>query len=530
MLLSHGSSRSAGACRLSWRRAIEVFGEMLERAQHRERRHAAQRAQRAVQHRVAQVAQQRDRLPRGSRPPRCGRSPRRRASSRCGRACTCRRTRWRRTPSRSAPCCAMSTVSSNATMPPWPTIAPIGGEGFVVERRVELRLGKVGAERPADLHRADRPAGGRAAAEVVQQLAQRDAEGLLDQAAVLDVAGELERQACRASGPCRSRGRTAAPASRMIGTTGERDHVVDHRRLAEQALDRRQRRLEAHLAALAFQAFEQRGLLAADVGAGAAPHLEVERACRCRADACRAVRRPWPAAMAAFERALARADTRSAGRCSPAWRRRRRRRWSCPRSARTDRLPSACGRRTCRSRLRRRCRRRTSGGPRLPQHRLPLDAGREGRAAAAAQARVGHFLDDRLAGRSPARRASPRSRRAHVVVERQRIDDADAREGEALLVLEVRDLVRSGRGAGDALPPWRQAGVEQIGHVLQRDRDRRRCGPRGRDFDQRLEPEHAARAVAHDLDVDIAPGGFARRSRARPRRRRRESAVASRGT
>ena len=33
-----------------------------------------------------------------------------------------------------------------------------GGEGLVVERRVELRLRQVGAERTADLHRADRPA------------------------------------------------------------------------------------------------------------------------------------------------------------------------------------------------------------------------------------------------------------------------------------------------------------------------------------------------------------------------------------
>ena len=43
----------------SRRRQAEILREMLERAQHRERRHPAQRAQRAVQHRVAQVAEQR---------------------------------------------------------------------------------------------------------------------------------------------------------------------------------------------------------------------------------------------------------------------------------------------------------------------------------------------------------------------------------------------------------------------------------------------------------------------------------------
>jgi hypothetical protein len=39
---------------------------------------------------------------------------------------------------------------------------------------------------------------------------------------------------------------------------------------------RRQRRLGADLAALAFEAVEQRGLLAADIGAGADADLDVE--------------------------------------------------------------------------------------------------------------------------------------------------------------------------------------------------------------------------------------------------------------
>ena len=57
---------------------------------------------------------------------------------------------------------------------------------------------------------------------------------------------------------------------------GQRDQVVDHGRPAEQALVRRQRRLGAHLAAPAFEAFEQRRLLAADIGAGADAHFDVE--------------------------------------------------------------------------------------------------------------------------------------------------------------------------------------------------------------------------------------------------------------
>ena len=47
------------------------------------------------------------------------------------------------------------------------------GELLVVERRIELRLGDVSAERTAGLDGADRSAGGAAAAEVVEDLAQR---------------------------------------------------------------------------------------------------------------------------------------------------------------------------------------------------------------------------------------------------------------------------------------------------------------------------------------------------------------------
>jgi hypothetical protein len=42
-------------------------------------------------------------------------------------------------------------------------------------------------------------------------------------------------------------------------------------------LQRGQRRLGAHDAALAFDGFQQRGFFAADIGAGAHPHFQVER-------------------------------------------------------------------------------------------------------------------------------------------------------------------------------------------------------------------------------------------------------------
>ena len=92
-------------------------------------------------------------------------------------------------------CWARSTVSSNTTMPPWPTMPFCGGERLVVQR--QCRAGWPGNRRRAGRRPAPRASAGRVAVPppiVVDQLAQRQAEGLLDQAAVLDVAGELERQ------------------------------------------------------------------------------------------------------------------------------------------------------------------------------------------------------------------------------------------------------------------------------------------------------------------------------------------------
>ena len=57
---------------------------------------------------------------------------------------------------------------------------------------------------------------------------------------------------------------------------GERLGVVDRRRLAVEAEARRERRLEPRLALLAFERFEERGFLAADVGAVAVVIVQVK--------------------------------------------------------------------------------------------------------------------------------------------------------------------------------------------------------------------------------------------------------------
>src|SRR5262245_52416779 len=66
-----------------------------------------------------------------------------------------------------------------------------GGEGLVVEGRVEQRRRKVGAERTADLDGSDGPARCGAPANRVDQFAERDAERGLEQPAAFDVAREL---------------------------------------------------------------------------------------------------------------------------------------------------------------------------------------------------------------------------------------------------------------------------------------------------------------------------------------------------
>src|ERR1700733_8138885 len=66
-------------------------------------------------------------------------------------------------------------------------------ERLVVERRVEQGRREVSAKRSADLHGLHRTAGKTAAADVVDEFAEGDAERCLKKSAVFEVAGELDR-------------------------------------------------------------------------------------------------------------------------------------------------------------------------------------------------------------------------------------------------------------------------------------------------------------------------------------------------
>ena len=134
--------------------------------------------------------------------------------------------------------------------------------------------------------RADEAAGGAAeqdgarqaaggAAGERQQVAQGGAELHLVDTRPGHRAGQAEQLG--AGGVLGADRRVGAPAvAHDRQQVDQRLHVVDRGRLAEQARLGRIGRLAARLAAKSLQRVEQRGLFAADVGAGTAPHFDVE--------------------------------------------------------------------------------------------------------------------------------------------------------------------------------------------------------------------------------------------------------------
>ena len=132
------------------------------------------------------------------------------------------------------------------------------------------------------------------------------------------------------------------------------------------------------------------------------------------------------------------------------------------------------------------------------EHGLPLDAGREAGAAAAAQAGLGDFLDDlgRRHRQGLAQALQPVMR--FVVVERHRIDDAAAREGEPRLLREERDFL----GIAErqlVLPPERKPASKQASDIAGLDRAVSKAAAADVSTSTIGSREVcAARAVAHD--------------------------------
>jgi hypothetical protein len=86
-------------------------------------------------------------------------------------------------------------------------------KGFIVEGGIEQRTREVRAKRAADLHRAHGTAGKGAAADIIDQFAERNAEGDLEQATMSDIARELDRH--------RAAGAAHAEIGIGLGTAGQ---------------------------------------------------------------------------------------------------------------------------------------------------------------------------------------------------------------------------------------------------------------------------------------------------------------------
>ena len=134
-------------------------------------------------------------------------------------------------------------------------------------------------------------------------------------------------------------------------------------------------------------------------------------------------------------------------------------------------------------------------------HGLPLDARREARAAAAPKAGIGDRLDDGGRGHLERLAQALQTAMRFVVLERQRIGDAAAGKCEPLLLGEIGDRFDQ---AQIELVRRAEAPVENGFHVCGRNRAVADAAGRRLDLEQRFEPQQAARAVAHQLGVELA--------------------------
>ena len=379
-----------------------------------------------------------------------------------------------------------------------------GRVSLVVERNIPLRRRHIRAQRPAHLHRLDRPAAGRAAAVVEQQLAQRHTEGHLDQPAVADVARQLHQQrAARAAGAVIAVMRRAARQDERHA--GQRDHVVDHRGLAEQPLDGRQRRLGAHDAALAFQAFQHRRFFAAHIGARCLADVQVKRPPTAQHVGAQGTRRFGTAHRLAHRGHRVRvlgADVHIALR-GPHRQRGDRHAFDQQVGVALHHHAVGVGAGIALVGVAHHVLLRSSGGA----HRLPFQTGRKGRTTAPAQARLQHFVHH-LGARHTERPAQPHIAAVRLVVgDGQRVGEAHAGKGQPLLSGKVRDLLGEPQ-AQRVRPALQRAGIEQAGHIVHRHRAIGHAAGRRGHLKQRLQPEQPPRTIAHQRQGQPARRGL----------------------
>src|ERR1700733_9909513 len=130
------------------------------------------------------------------------------------------------------------------------------------------------------------PAAAHAAGIFVDEFPERNAHRLFDVARLFHVARDAIDLCAFVLGPADA-GEPGAAAAQDGRHHGDALDVVDRGRAAVKADAGGERRLQARLALLALERFQERGLLAADIGAGAAMEIDFEieaRAARVRAD------------------------------------------------------------------------------------------------------------------------------------------------------------------------------------------------------------------------------------------------------
>ena len=374
------------------------------------------------------------------------------------------------------------------------------GQRLVIHGGIEEIVRDIGAERATDLNGADRATAQCAAAETFDDLAQRYPEIEFGEAAALDVSGDLDWKGTKR--PVEAVGRIGSAA---IGQNPrharERDDIVDDGGFAEEPLQSRDRRLGADDAALALEAFEQGGFLAANIGAGTEADFEVEGVAGAE-NGCA----ENSGALGETDCGLQRAEgVRIFGtEIDEALR--------CPDGDGGD------------------CHTLDQGeGVALHQHAVgegaaiafigvaddvflvalgvvngfPFDARREAGTAATTQAGDADFFNCCGTANGNGFLKPFEAAMGPVGIERQRINDTNAGEGEAVLALHPVHLVGEAmaelvRAAGEEIC------IEQRGDIGHGDGAIGDAARRGFDLDEGFEPEHAAGAVADDLDGSTA--------------------------
>lgn len=141
-------------------------------------------------------------------------------------------------------------------------------------------------------------------------------------------------------------------------------------------------------------------------------------------------------------------------------------------------------------------------------HGAPLDARRERRAAPATQAGLKHSGDHLIALHQRCPAQALEAAVGVVVVQRQRPGDARTGKQQALLGFQVRDLLDQAQCQGMAWLACGQ-GVEQARHVFDRDRPETQAAGVAFQLDQRLQPVQATRTGALDAQRQLATLGLA---------------------